>query len=80
MESITDLLKAKKPSEPPQLQAMKDYAFKHHNIVVKCSVTQFGYQLTVPNASLASTLHMETPKIIQECNLDKKLLIRIGHF
>jgi len=80
MDSIADLMKAKKPNEPPQLQAMKDYVNSKHNEVVKCSVSQFGYTLIVPNASLATTLHMETPKIIQECNLDKKLFIRIGHF
>jgi len=80
MDSIADLMQAKKPNEPPQLQALKDYASKHHNIVIKCSVSQFGYQLIVPNASLATTRHMETPKIIEECQLDKKLFIRIGHF
>jgi len=77
---MEDLLKAKKPTEPPQLQAMKDYVFSKHNEIVKCSVSQFGYILIVPNASLASTLHMESPQIIAVCNLDKKLFIRIGHF
>lgn len=80
MDSIADLMKAKKPDEPPQLQAMKDYVKVHHDEVIKCSVSQFGYSLTVPNASLASTLQMEVPKIIAKCNLDKKLFIRIGHF
>ena len=80
MDSMEDLLKAKKPTEPPQLQAMKDYVFSKHNEIVKCSVSQFGYILIVPNASLASTLHMESPQIIAVCNLDKKLFIRIGHF
>jgi len=77
---MEDLLKVKKPTEPPQLQAMKDYVFSKHNEIVKCSVSQFGYILIVPNASLASTLHMESPQIIAVCNLDKKLFIRIGHF
>ena len=80
MDSMQDLLNSKKPQEPPQISAMKDYVFENHNQVVKCSVSQFGYTMTVPNASLASTLHMETPKIIACCNLDKKLFIRIGHF
>jgi hypothetical protein len=80
MDSMKDLLSAKRPSEPAQLQAMKDYVLSKHNEVVRCSVSQFGYTLIAPNASLASTLHMETPTIILECNLDKKLFIRIGHF
>jgi hypothetical protein len=80
MDSMKDLLNAKKPNEPPQIQALKDYVLNNHSAVIKCSVSQFSYQITVPNASLASTLHMETPKIISSCNLDKKLFIRIGHF
>jgi hypothetical protein len=80
MDSIADLMQAKKPNEPPQLQALKDYVAIKHGEVIKCSVSQFGYQITVPNASLASTLHMETPVIIESCQLDKKLFIRIGHF
>jgi hypothetical protein len=77
---MKDLLSSKRPSEPPQLQAMKDYVLSNHGEVIKCSVSQFGYTLIAPNASLASTLHMETPAIILECGLDKKLFIRIGHF
>ena len=80
MDSINNLLKAKKPQEPLQLQALKTYVLAHHGEVIKCSVSQSGYSICVPNASLASTLHMETPKIIEECSLDKKLFIRIGHF
>ena len=80
MDNISDLLKAKKPQEPPQLQALKSYVLEHHGEIIKCSVSQSGYIISVPNASLASTLHMETPKIIQQCNLDKKLFIRIAHF
>lgn len=80
MDSINDLLNAKKSQEPPQIQALKSYVLDYHKEVIKCSMSQSGYSITVPNASLASTLHMETPKIIKECNLDKKLFIRIGHF
>jgi hypothetical protein len=77
---MQDLLKSKKPSEPPQLTAMKTYVLENHGQVIKCSMSYSGYTIIAPNASLASTLHMETPKIIESCNLDKKLFIRIGHF
>jgi hypothetical protein len=80
MDSLEDLLKAKKPQEPPQFQALKMYVMNHHKQDSKVTLSHLGYSLTVPNASLASTLHMEVPKIIAECNLDKKLFIRIGHF
>jgi hypothetical protein len=79
MDNLADLLKAKKPQEPPQLKALKMYVLNHHNQDSKVTQSHLGYSLTVPNASLASTLHMEVPKIITECDLDKKLYIRIGH-
>jgi hypothetical protein len=80
MDSMQDLLNVKKPQEPPQLLAMKNYVLENHNQVIKCRVSQFGYTIIAPNAVLASILHMETPKIIEKCELDKKLFIRIGHF
>lgn len=80
MDSINDLLKTKNPSEPPQMAALRLYVKENYQTDVQVGTSQFGYTLTVPNASLASTLRMEIPKIKIACNLDKKLFIRIGHF
>lgn len=80
MNSIEELIKSRTPQEPHQLQAIKKYVMTHHGEEIKCTITQRGYSITVANASLASTLQMETPKIIETCQLDKKLFIRIGHF
>jgi len=80
MDSISDLLQSKKPQEPPQLLALREYVKNHHDSESKSGVSHLGYSLTVPNASLASTLQMEIPKIQTECNLEKKLFIRIAHF
>lgn len=80
MDSLSDLIKAKSPQEPPQVVALKNYVKTHHASDSKVTISHLGYNLTVPSASLASVLHMEVPKIIEECALDKKLFIRIGHF
>ena len=80
MDSIADLMKSKAPPEPPQFKALRDYVQKYHNESVKISVSHMGYNMTVSNGMLASTLQMEMPRIQFECNLDKKLFIRIGHF
>lgn len=79
MDQLSDLLRNIKPTEPPQIQAMKDYVRNHHNVSVKIAVTNLGYSMTVPTGIIASQLQMEIPKIQQECDLDKKLFIRIGH-
>ena len=78
MDSLANLMKDRKPQEPPQLKALRDYVKNNHNSEIKTSISQFGYTIIVPNAPLASTLQMEVPKIKVSCNLDKKLFIRIG--
>jgi len=80
MDSISDLLEVSKPDLPPQIKALKFYIRKHHGIEVQCSINKLGYTITVPDGMIATTLRMEMPAIIQECDLDKKLFIRIGHF
>lgn len=78
MDNLFDLLQVKKPNEPPQLKALREYVKNNHGENIQASTSQFGYTITVPNAPLASDLRMEVPKIRIECNLDKKLFIRIG--
>ena len=79
MDSLQDLLNSKRPQEPPQLKALRNYVREHHDQDSAASVTNSGYTLTISSASLASILRMEMPQIQTECNLDKKLFIRIGH-
>ncbi len=78
MDSIKNILTDNNTGVPPQLQALKDYVYTNHNQKIKVSVTNGGYSITVPNASLASTLQMEIPKIQIKCNISEKLYIRIG--
>ena len=79
MDSIGDLVKDKRPKEPPQLAALRDYVQKNYDSKSQSSVSSMGYTLTVPNSGIASRLQMEKPQIQRECALDKKLFIRIGH-
>ena len=79
MDSLKDLLKSSKPEEPKQVRLLKEYVSKFHGEKAQVRVTSSGYNLTISSAPLASILHMETPKIVEYCELDKKLFIRIGH-
>lgn len=78
MDSIADLIKARQPNEPPQIQAISNYVKENHNADVKVSSSQSAYTVVVPNAPLATILRMEMPQINIACNLDKKLFIRIS--
>ena len=79
MDALSDMLLHRKPAEPPQLKALREYVALHYNSKAAAGVSRLGYTLTVANASLAATLRMELPSIAEKCQLDKKLFIRIGH-
>ena len=78
MDSLSDLMQDRRPQEPPELKALRDYVKTNHNSDAKVAVTTMGYSLTVNNAALASNLRMEVPQIRIACGLNKKLFIRIG--
>jgi hypothetical protein len=78
MDSINDLLRSRNPSEPPQILALKKYVKDNYDSDISVRVSFKYYLITVPNASLANKLHVETAKIIKKCNLEKALVIHIG--
>ena len=78
MEDIGDLLKAKRPQEPPQIRALKEYALEHHDIAISVYATARSYMIKVPSGAIAHKFRLETAQIIETCNLDRKLVIHIG--
>ena len=78
MDSMQDLLKSKTPSEPPQVLALKKYAQEFHNAKINVRVSKTHYLITVPSASLAHIFRIETARITQHCDLDRRLVIHIG--
>lgn len=78
MQSLSDMMKDRRPEEPPQVSALKKYMRDKHHVDSKVSLNQSYYRLIVPSAALAGRLRMESPQIITECELDKRLVIQIG--
>jgi len=79
MDSIGDVVQRKNIQEPPQVTALKQYVHKNHGASITVKTAPKHYLITVPGASLAGTLRLETARIIEECSLDKRLVIHIGH-
>ena len=73
------VLAARKPTEPPQVSALKKYAQDNHGVSINVKVSPQYYLITVPGASLAGKFRVETAHIIEECHLDKRLVIHVGH-
>ncbi len=79
MDTIADLLARKQPKEPPQVVALKEYVRSNHGVEISVRVNTSHYLILVPTAALAHRLRVETFKIIETCELDKKLVIHIGY-
>lgn len=78
MQSIEDLLTSKKPQEPPQVAALKQYAQKVHSVDIKVRIAPTHYLIQVPNGAIAHKFRVETATIIETCRLDKRLVIHIS--
>lgn len=79
MDSLETMLQSRQPKEPPQVAALKKYAQHNHNVEIQVKISSKYYLITVPSASLAHIFRIETARITETCNLDKRLVIHIGH-
>jgi hypothetical protein len=79
MDSLKSMIDKHKPIEPPQVAALKKYALNTYGVFIEVKVSSNHYLVRVPGASLAQKFRFESAKITAECNLDKKLVIHIGH-
>lgn len=79
MQSLQDMLQDKRPSEPPQVRALKEYARKHYGIEIQVRTSRSHYLVTVPGAAYAHKVRVDTLAITEACQLEKRLVIHIGY-
>ena len=79
MDSLQDMLQNKRPTEPPQVAALKKYALDNYATEITVRVSPKHYLITVKQAAIANKLHIETAKISEHCQLDKRLVIHVGY-
>lgn len=65
--------------EPPEISSIKKYVLDEFKSVVVVQVRDKDILISVPNASLANMLRLRSQEIKQRCQLDKKLVFRIGY-
>ena len=78
MDSLNSILINRNFDEPPESAAIKRYISDNFRTDVSIMVRDRDIVISVPNASLASTLRLQTPRIKKACETDKRLIIRIG--
>jgi hypothetical protein len=78
MDSLQDIIAKYGKPEQPELIAIKRYVDEHYHTPISAAITGDTIVITVPGASLANTLRLQTTRIQEACHLEKRLVIRIG--
>lgn len=78
MDSLFSILSDKNFEEPPEIASIKKYVQDEFKSTVGVQVRDKDIIITAPTAALAGTLRMRGPDIKRRCQLDKRLIFRIG--
>ncbi|HKR82272.1 MAG TPA: hypothetical protein VJR27_04725 [Candidatus Saccharimonadales bacterium] len=78
MESLQEILAHYGPPEDPEMLALKRYVDEHFHTPISVALHGSVLVATVPSAALANTLRLQATKIQAVCQLQKKLIFRIG--
>lgn len=78
MDSIFNILGAKDFDEPADITSIKKYVFDEFSVKPTVQIRDLDIVISVPNAALITTLRLRGPEIKRRCQLDKKLVFRIG--
>lgn len=77
-ESLFSILSNKDFDIPPEVAAVKAYIKRHFDMEVPVAIKDKNIVVQAPNSAMAGALRMHSYKIIEECNLSGRVLIRIG--
>jgi hypothetical protein len=78
MDSLQSIISKYGSPEQPELIAIKKYVDEYFHTPVSTAISGEAIVVTVPSASLANTLRLQTSKIQEACHTQKRLLFRIG--
>lgn len=78
MDSLSSILSGKDFDEPPEMNSIKKYVLDEFQSPVSVQVRDNDIVVSVPSAALANMLRLRSPEIKRRCQLDKKLIFRIG--
>lgn len=65
-------------SPPDEIERIKDYVLRRYKAKCRVQVRKHDIVIGVRSSALAGTLRMEQQRLIEECQLNKKLIFRIG--
>jgi hypothetical protein len=79
MDSLQDILAARGDFKPPdEFKAVREYILRRYKSNSYVKIQRDALIVTVKGSALAATIQMERQRLIDECHLTKKLVIRAG--
>lgn len=78
MDSLSSILGNKDFDEPPEISSIKKYVKDEFQTDVSVQVRDKDIVVVVPSSALANTLRLRRLEMERRCQLDKKLVFRIG--
>lgn len=78
MDSLQDLLRGAKPREPEEVQIIKRFVQSQFASTCSVAIRERDIVITVDNAALAGSLQMQLHTLKNQCQTDKRLVIRIS--
>ena len=78
MESLQDILGKKDFTPPDEIVLIKEFIQRRYKSSSRVRVERDVLIVQVPSSALAATLHLEQRRLIEACNLKKRLVIRTG--
>jgi hypothetical protein len=78
MDSLQDIMSKYGKPEQPELIAIKRYVNEKYHTPVNAAINGETIIITVPSASLANTLRLQMVRIQKMCDIQKRLVFRIG--
>ncbi|HET6864247.1 MAG TPA: hypothetical protein VFH37_03580 [Candidatus Saccharimonadales bacterium] len=78
MDSLQDILGKRDFTPPDEIASVKEYIQRRYKSASRVRVERDVVIIRVPSSALAATLQLEQRRLIEACNLKKKLIIRTG--
>jgi hypothetical protein len=77
-DSLFSILTSKNFDEPPEVASIKKYVLDNYKCDVVVLVRDKDIVVTASSAALANTLRLCSPDMKRRCQLNKRLVFRIG--
>jgi hypothetical protein len=78
MESLQDILGKRDFTPPDEIASVKEFIQRRYKSSSRVRVERDVIIVRVPSNGLAATIQLERNRLIEACNLKKKLIIRTG--